>query len=163
MAVLAALEISLSGRLSLRGISPDLLACFAVYSALYWRPASGVAWAWGTGLVTDLLFGFKLGPFAISYAGAAYVLAGTRANPFRGSHLVHSVATLIATFATHIGFWLMHCIYALWAGPGVEIVGLGSGLATASGVAVYSAAVAPLVFEARAWAVGRVGGGTPRR
>jgi len=153
--VLATLQVAFGGAVALFGVSPDLLACFAVFAALYCRPEAGIAWAWGAGLTSDVFFGFKLGPFAIVYAVCAYVLGGMRSEYMRGSHLTHLVATFGCTLASHLGYWLMHTVFKLTFEGGVGRVEAGRALNTALGVAVYSAAVAPVLFELFTLTLGR--------
>jgi len=153
--VFATLQLAFAGKVAVAGISPDLLCCFAVYAALYMRPAGSFAWAWGAGLISDLLFGFKLGPFAIMYCACAYVLAGVRSTPFRGSLVAHSVAAFVCTAVTHLGYWMLRTAFAAISGGAAWRVGLVEALGTSLGVAVYSSVVAPAAIELLAWSVGR--------
>jgi len=150
----ATLQLAFSGSVAVGGISPDLLCCFAVYAALHMRPTGGVAWAWVAGLASDLLFGFKLGPLAVMYGLCAYVLAGVRSTPFRGSLVAHSAATFVCAAAAHLGYWGMHTVFAVASGAAGRI-GVMEAVGTSLSVALYSSVIAPAAIELLAWFIGR--------
>ena len=53
---------------------PLLILLILLYWALYCPDQVGVATAWTIGLLTDFLYGIMLGPYALGFALAAYVV-----------------------------------------------------------------------------------------
>ena len=144
LGLLAVLEVAFGGAVAVRGLSPDLLACFAAFVALTARPGSAIALAWVGGLAADILFGFRLGPFAFSFGAVAYLVAGVRSTRPTESYTVHGVVSFGIALVAHMAYWGLHT--ASVAAFGGFPVSFGEAVRTASGVAVYTAVAAPFVF-----------------
>ncbi len=144
LGLLAVLEVAFGGTVAVRGLSPDLLACFAAFVALTTSPGLAIALAWMAGLVADILFGVRLGPFAFSFGAAAYLVAGVRSTRPADSYAVHGAVSFGIAGTAHMVYWGVDA--ALAALFGGAPVGFAEASATAAGVALYTAVAAPVVF-----------------
>ena len=143
-------QTSLVGLIALRTrlgvVGPDVPAICAVFLALRApRAAAAMLAGWVLGLGMDLTTGAGpggvtvAGPLAISYALAAGLVFGVREGLFADRALSRVLLTAAFVAVAH-GLWVT--LQALRAGVWTDT---GRMLAQAGAVAIYSAALAPLV------------------
>ncbi len=80
-----AAELSLGYRLAFWGAGPDAVLVLVVFGSLDLPPGTSTSRAFCAGLLTDILFGRRLGAFALSYALCAEGFAAARPY-FFGEH-----------------------------------------------------------------------------
>lgn len=134
---------------ALGAIGPDLLAIAAVFLAFRAREALDVMLAgWVLGFALDLTSGggpgagTVVGPMAISYTVSCWAVYRIREALFRERALTQALVTLIFVVSAH-GLWIT--LQSLLAG-GTSWQAFFRTLLQAVGVAVYTAALAPLGF-----------------
>ena len=88
-----AVELSLAHRVALWGASPDCLLVLVVLGSLRLPPGKSAPRAFCAGLLTDILFGRRLGAFALSYTACAEMLAVVRPY-FFGEHPATQLCSL---------------------------------------------------------------------
>ncbi len=99
---LLAVEIAVSPRVALGGVSPDWLLILAVFVALRSGAARALAAAWALGMLSDLVVGTRLGLFALGYMLVAGILASVRLGGPRFRFFVRTGMIFVAAAAAHL-------------------------------------------------------------
>ena len=136
--VLLVLEVSVVAALRRFGGGPDLVLLFVVFLALYAPLEDAPLSGWILGMGKDALSAGPLGLYAVLFMGIAFFLSRIRADIFTEYNSSHMVNAGISTLLVCIGAALWHSL------EGVPLSGLA---ASAAGVAVWSALLAPVVFR----------------
>jgi len=148
-------------RLAIGTVGPDLLACFAVFLALYVpRQIDVLLAAWVLGIMLDLASAggpggaSVVGPMAIAYVLAAMVVFSARDIFFRDRAFTRVVLTLVFCLIAHV-FWVTLQSVLAWRREGWDQY--GRMLLQAGALAAYSAAISavliPLLTRGRRWLI----------
>jgi len=92
---------------------PLLVLLIVLYWALYCPDQVGVATAWTIGLITDFLYGVMLGPYALGFAIAAYIVVQLNARfkmfpLFQQSLYIGMLVGAVQLLVIAIGMTVMH-------------------------------------------------------
>jgi len=127
-------------------VGPDLLAAVAVFVACRSRAwEDAVLAAWVLGLAVDVTAGgagVAVGPMSVAYALAAWVLFRIREAFFHERAVTQALLALIFCLLAH-GTWVT--AETLLGGTGMAWADYGSTMLQAVLLAVYTAALTPLV------------------
>jgi len=152
-----AVQLSLRSVLTLysvRGVSPDLVACLAVFIALFAQRSSALWACWILGLLLDLAppdqpRGYHLlGPHALGYVVGGYFVLLLRTMVFRRRALTVGFLTLIFAGVTSLVIVMLLAVRSWY--PGEPTYGALSDLGLRWLAALYTGVVAIAV----GWALG---------
>ena len=112
-------QSALAPRIELLGARCDWLLVVVVFFALTAKPFDAVAGAWIVGACADLLTIERPGLMAMSYMGAALLIASIRAHLFRDGFLTRFVVTGVVCLIVRLA-WILYARVAY--GPGQSLV-----------------------------------------
>lgn len=143
--VALALEVSLSNALrldSLGGIGPSFVACVAVLVAMFANRLSALWACWALGVVMDLLArdaggNAIIGPYALGYVFAAYIVTLLRTMVFRRKALTMGAMTFIFLLAAGVVAVFLDTIRGWYPDAPPTDVGAMKALVTKSLEALY--------------------------
>jgi len=159
------LELSLSNVLvvrSLGNIAPSFVAVLAVYVSLF-APRMSALWAcWLLGLLVDLSIysphgaerpGPIIGPNALGYVGACFMLLYVRSMLFRSRVLTIAVMTVLFVAASSLITMALYAVQSWYPGGAFAWAqnGWGGELMRRLGVALYSGVLALLLGRLLLW------------
>jgi hypothetical protein len=157
---LGVLELIVGWRIALAGVAPDALVILAAFAAVGLRPVERIPVACAIGLWSDYLLANRLGPMALGYGLGVWVadaLMPAAASWQRGKLGVWPARAAHAMGMTLLVASTAHAAVALSAGVlGDTVRGAGDLALRSAGIALYTAAVCPLVWSLLAATIGPI-------
>jgi len=138
--VVALLQSTLSPRLQVGAVWPDFLLLVVMSWALVRRPNEALVWAFGGGLIVDLLSGGPFGATTIGLMAVVLIAVAMVDGTFRGRAFLPIVTAFAATLAFHALYLLMMLLV------GQRADGLDALFRLALPSAVYNAALSVPVY-----------------
>jgi rod shape-determining protein MreD len=135
-----ALETTLSPRLAVGGVRPDLVLAMLMFTALFVPAYPALLGAWVLGLAKDVTGGGPVGVWALLFLGAAALVIEVRDLMFIERALTQVILTAVVSLGTNAGYVAARCALSgtrpSWAAVGLLLGG-----------AVYTALVTPAILR----------------